>query len=461
MKIERTYLSELLGDRFDVSFQMGFSACTSFINHHPYKPLGEIAEFSSESWDQKSIFADTFPYIEIGNVDIITGKISAIESVLIKDAPSRAKKIARKYDILVSTTRPNRGAICLYEQDEISIASTGFSIIRNIDNNVIRDFLFIMLRLPISLEQMHLRSSGGNYPAIIESELKKILIPVPPKEVQEHIINIYSQAQQARFQKIVESNKTLDDIDYLILDRLGVFLPSYFKQLSYKINIHSLLADRFDTYYHQPYFDRAFANLKNSKYAVKSLREISSLITSGITPKSGGKDYCSQEEGIAFIRSGDIDISGDIDFDNLLYITKNIHNTKMKSSKVFKNDIMIAIVGATIGQVGIYLSDDEANINQAIALVRLRDGYNPEYIKEVLKSSIGQLNLDWLKRPVARANINLDEIASIMLPIPNLDEQNDLVNQIKKIRSIAKQLQKEGDILLEEAKQKIEKMIIG
>ncbi len=47
---------------------------------------------------------------------------------------------------------------------------------------------------------------------------------------------------------------------------------------------------------------------------------------------------------------------------------------------------MIAIVGATIGQVGIFHSSREANINQAIALVRLKDGYNPEYIKEVMRA---------------------------------------------------------------------------
>ena len=62
----------------------------------------------------------------------------------------------------------------------------------------------------------------------------------------------------------------------------------------------------------------------------------------------------------------------------------------MKSSQVHMNDIMIAIVGATIGQVGIYLSDCEANINQAIALVRLKDGVNVQYVKELIKSKIGQ-----------------------------------------------------------------------
>ena len=132
----------------------------------------------------------------------------------------------------------------------------------------------------------------------------------------------------------------------------------------------------------------------------------------------------------------------------------------MKSSKIKKNDVMIAIVGATIGQVGIYLSDKEANINQAIALVRVKEGINSEYVKEVVSSSIGQLNLERLKRPVARANINLEEIGSIIIPFPDLDKQNEIVNKVKAIRQKVKQLQNEGNALLEETIQKIEKLIL-
>ena len=103
----------------------------------------------------------------------------------------------------------------------------------------------------------------------------------------------------------------------------------------------------------------------------------------------------------------------------------------MKSSQLRKNDLMIAIVGATIGQVGIYVFDDEANINQAIALVRLKDGINVEYVKELIKSSIGQLSLNRLKRPVARANINLEEIATIQVVLPPYDIQQKIANQIR------------------------------
>ena len=257
----------------------------------------------------------------------------------------------------------------------------------------------------------------------------------------------------------------MDSIDSYILNELGITLPQITKNLRSRIFLSSFEAfvgNRFDPYYHNAYFEKAFKQLKeSSNYKLVRLSDISTLITSGITPKSGGEDYTDSEQGIAFIRSGNIDIMGEVDFDNLLYIKKEIHNTRMKSSKVREGDIMIAIVGATIGQVGIYHSSREANINQAIALVRLKEGYNSEYVKEVIKSSIGQLNLDRLKRPVARANINLEEISSMLIPVPDIKIQNEIVKSIVSIRQQAKQLQKEGEELLEKAKQEIETIVSG
>lgn len=181
-------VSFLIGDRFDVQYHAGIKSVLEIIKTMPYKALGEIAVFSSEGWDQKSLFVDAFPYIEISAIDTLSGKIKSIEYIPVKEAPSRAKKIVRKGDILVSTTRPNRGAISIYDRDDVSIASTGFSIIRETDECILKEYLYIVLRMSLSLEQMAIRSSGGNYPAIIESELKKVIIPVPWLNVQKNII---------------------------------------------------------------------------------------------------------------------------------------------------------------------------------------------------------------------------------------------------------------------------------
>ena len=182
-------LSSIIGNRLDSPFHINIKNAIKPITTITNRPLSDIVEFSSENWDQKSIFVDTFPYIEISTIDTLIGEITYIDEIPIKKAPSRAKKITRKNDILISTTRPNRGAISMYNKDGIAIASTGFSVIRNIDKCILREYLYLLLRSSLSLEQMSIRSSGGNYPAIIESELKKVLIPIPTLSVQKEIID--------------------------------------------------------------------------------------------------------------------------------------------------------------------------------------------------------------------------------------------------------------------------------
>lgn len=201
--------------------------------------------------------------------------------------------------------------------------------------------------------------------------------------------------------------------------------------------------------------------MHKTPYPVLRLGQLSTLIASGTTPPSGGEDYTTKENGIMFVRSGDITNDCNIIDSDMLYITKECHNTKMKQSQLKSGDILIAIVGATIGAVNIYNYDLEANINQAIALVRVKRGINNLFITEQLRSSIGRLNLEHYKRPVARANINLDEIAQMELILPPLEIQDKIVENIQSIRDQAKCLQQEAKEIINNAKQKIEQMILG
>ncbi len=193
----------------------------------------------------------------------------------------------------------------------------------------------------------------------------------------------------------------------------------------------TILADevekRIDPHFYRPAFIQFYQQLEKTKFEFKTLGEIAEKVTSGATPLSKGDAYTSKEEGIPFVRSGDINEDKNINFEEVLYIKENIHHKLLKGSKLKKGDVLIAIVGATIGQISIYDYDKEANINQAIALVRLKQGINPEYIKAFMISTLGQRQLDRIKRPVARANINLDEIRGIKIILPSLAIQNKIV----------------------------------
>lgn len=80
--------------------------------------MGEIAGFSKETTDFTEFRDGAFEYLEIAGVEIGTNTYHTTLTNL-ADAPSRAKMKTQPGDIVVSTTRPNRGAIAQIGQQTI------------------------------------------------------------------------------------------------------------------------------------------------------------------------------------------------------------------------------------------------------------------------------------------------------------------------------------------------------
>lgn len=443
----------------DDQFLHGFIPLSNYVSIHGGKRIPKGESFSLEN--------TSYLYLRLADID----DMDNIDYSKLPSISERVFNTLKRYEVA-------EGEVCIsiagtigkvliikdIPENKRIILTENCAVIRPKTQSLLPIFLKILLNCTFIQQQVKRNSIQTTIPKIGLDRIGRLRIPVIPQiYIQENIIDIYIKAQKAKQAKDKEAKYLLDNIDTFVLKKMGIALPTKDAYSTDNIvSLSQLVGNRYDPYYHNEYFEEAFKQLrKTSNYKLVRLSDISALITSGITPKSGGDDYTDSEHGVAFIRSGNIDIMGEVDFDDLLYIKRKIHETRMKSSKVQEGDIMIAIVGATIGQVGIYHSSREANINQAIALVRLKDGYNPEYIKEVIKSSIGQLNLDRLKRPVARANINLEEISSMLIPVPEIEIQNEIVKSVVSIRQQAKQLQKEGVELLKRAKQEIEKLILG
>ena len=401
-------------------------------------------------------------YIRITDIDELGNLIDGLGAT--------ASNIEEQYflqenDLLFARSGATVGKAYLHKTLPYVCFFAGYMIRIVVDQNkILPEYLFIYTQLKPYKDWVKAIQRAAAQPNINAEEYKSLPIPLPPMPIQHQIVELYNTALNNRKKKLAAAAAKLASIDSYLLGELGITLPEdnkeYIEDRMFFVDFKDVMGNRIDPYFHKPYFHKAFGSL-NGKYKLYSVKSISKLITSGITPLSKGDAYTTSEYGIAFIRSGDIDISGNIDFDNILYIKKEIHNTLMRSSQVIKNDIMIAIVGATIGRIGIYNSEREANINQAIALVRLKDGFVPNYIKEVLQSSIGLLNLEKLKRPVARANVNLDEVGSIIIPVPPLDKQREIAAKITAIRFVAKQMELEAEEILKQAREEVEKMILG
>ena len=454
MIIGTTYISDIIGDRMDVQFWIGVNNYVEQIKRIPHKPLGEIAQFSSESWNQKSIFVDVFPYIEIGAIDTTNGEINKIETVLMKDAPSRAKKIVRRNDILISTTRPNRGAICLYEGYDICIASTGFSVIRETSELILREYLFMVLRLPCSLEQMMRRSSGGNYPAIIESELKKILIPTPSIEVQNCVISIYLEALYYRKNKRQEAERLLDSIDDYLLDVLQVDDNSI-KENKVKEtikNVSDLIGNRLDVSFYLDKFEMISTKYPNAK--LSAVVDIDPSIKFSQLTADDAISFvpmdCIDEEFGEISNCQEITVAktkGYTRFEenDLLWakITPCMQNGKSAIARNLKN-------GVGCGSTEYFVlrpKSDDLLIDYVYLILRHHE------VLEAAQSSFGG--------SAGQQRVSSQYLKSIIIPCPDVSMQKDIVRKVYDMKDKAKRLQQEGDALLEEAKQRIEKMIIG
>ena len=150
---------------------------------------------------------------------------------------------------------------------------------------------------------------------------------------------------------------------------------------------------------------------------------ISELITKGESPNWQGFSY--ENEGVLFITSENVR-------DGFLYVSypKFISpkfDHKLKRSRLKPGDVLINLVGASIGRSCLFLKRFEpANINQAVCLLRLRNSVKPDWIVNYLQLPIVISRLLGEQVETARPNLSLTQISDFLFPIPPLYEQTDV-----------------------------------
>lgn len=171
------------------------------------KRVIEVAEIVKDKRDPTLHPESTFQYIDISSVDVEVGEVSRSQELTGSEAPSRARKLVRGYDIIISTCRPTRGAIAVVPEElHGEICSTGFSVIRAREG-VNPYYLHYAIRLQSTMEQFRKFSTGSSYPAILDSDVEKTRIPMPSLAEQNEIVRSLRLALHERKRIIEEANR--------------------------------------------------------------------------------------------------------------------------------------------------------------------------------------------------------------------------------------------------------------
>ena len=299
-------------------------------------------------------------------------------------------KMAEPEDILISVRAPI-GALN-YTKEECCIGR-GLAALTPNKSKVSPEFMFWLLKGKNT--ELNSKGTGSTFKAIGRKVLEEILVPDIGIE------------QQAEYSAILEKINGIIQLRKHELQKLDDLTKARFIEM----------------------FGDPISNPFG--WQVKKLADVSVLITNGNTPKGGSENYV--DEGIIFLRSQNV-WRNRIDLDDVAYIDIDTH-AAMKKSSVHDKDILITKTGrintenSSLGRAALFHgTDNSANINGHIYLVRLDGTVIPEYVVAILT---GEPYRRYIRKVcvggIDKRQINLDQVEDFPIILPPIELQEQFV----------------------------------
>ena len=177
--------------------------------HNGYSTLNNFFKNIS---DKCSKNLPEYSYVEIGDINVETGDAS-YNIIKTKELPENAKVMAQKGDILVSTVRPNRGAIAILQ--DAFLVSGAFTVLRS-NGAYSSQTLQVLLRNKIYKEWLLKFNVGTSYPVIKDADILNLEIPLIPIDLQYQISQKVQESFKLRKQSKDLLNKAVKAVDIAI-----------------------------------------------------------------------------------------------------------------------------------------------------------------------------------------------------------------------------------------------------
>ena len=322
------------------------------------------------------------------------------------------------------------------------------------DTSVLSQYLALLLILNITQKQIELNYIQTTIPKLGLDRIRNLYLPpIPPLSVQQTIVDLYTNAQSQRKRKLEEAQKLLESVDAYLLSELGIELPqedNTLRKRIFKVSSSQLIGSRWDCSSNKNDFSlnsNKFTNVKlfdvvsinPSVYFPLNIEEITFIPMEAIDENYGEitanyKKEVVESNGFTRFMQGD-----------LLWakITPCMQNGK---SAVVRETINGYACGSTEFFV-LRCNKNKIDVNYLFYIMHVKKLL--EYATNFFGGNAGQ------------QRVSKDFLLNLKIPLPPLDKQIDIASKLQEIQNNAKQLKNEADMILQEAKQKVERMILG
>lgn len=176
-------------------------------DHWLTKPLKRWVRLNASTLGEKTNPDFEFRYLDIGSVK--TGRLAKeLERLRFENAPSRARRVVRRGDTIISTVRTYLKAIWYVNEDaEDLIASTGFAVLTP-GNSVEPEYLGYVVQSSGFVNRVTANSIGIAYPAIAETVLGRFPVVMPSSVAEQQEIVAYIKAESEPLDQAIEQALT-------------------------------------------------------------------------------------------------------------------------------------------------------------------------------------------------------------------------------------------------------------
>lgn len=342
------------------------------------KDSSPLSNFVSPREDKFKKDVETFNYVEISGIDTLT---SGLEYTVINtsDAPSRAQKILKENDIIISYVRPNRKAISIITKQENNFVGTsGLGVYK--PEKISSEYLLPYLKTDLINSLITRKATASEYPAISNDDFLTTPIIVF-EDIKDNVRNIILDSQkhiQLSKKNYVDAEKIL----YEITNFNSKNLEKKFSNTNFS-QIKKNYGSRIDSKFYCNNVDTFLKKLEK-KGKLKKIKElIKKPINNGVSPTY-------DEDGkITLVNSQHLGKYG-LNFGATDKVSENFYKKNSKAKIAFE-DVLVYATGAYFGRSNIFLEKVEAMSGLDVLMIKFDENLcDPYYASLYINSNIGQ-----------------------------------------------------------------------
>lgn len=365
------------------------------------------------------------------------------------------KYVLNENDIVIARSGATVGKAYIHKRLPYTCLYAGYLIRFVIDSKkILPDYLFAYTQLETYKEWVNAIQRPSAQPNINAEEYQSLEIPLPNLSKQQEIVEYINTAYAQKQAKEVEAQHLLDSIDDYLLRELEINIPEVKANIGNRIFIvqRSELKGRYT-----PSLYKDAISLHSTIYDNISLSHLAYVNPNTRLP------YKDEKMMISFIPMESV---------NEIYAEINDNkNCIVADSKGFtrfqEGDLLWAKITPCMENGKSAIAKDLINGygcgSTEFHVIRPKNNdLLIEYIHSLLHMRIVRQTAKlYFGGSAGQQRVASDFLESFNVPLPSKTKQQDIVNYITNIRTRAKALQAEGKAILEEAKRKVEQMIIG